>query len=369
MSKICLNNNVWNLYRKGNSMNDSISDVFAREIKDRIDENPKFAELNPLQMVMYDAGIKKTDVVDKIMSMQVNNSAYTSVTTEPNMDVNQWLFPAFVETSLREALYDDDLLPYVVSSRVSVDSNVVQAPTLNLDEPSNKKAIKKARIAELADIPTGKITIGATAINLWKRGRAIELSYEAVRRMKIELFQIQLKAIAADLAYQEIEYASDVLINGDGNIGSAASQIATTEKANTIEASDIIHALIEYRRKTHISADVMTVPMQYLENISGMMFDTQLRPGASLNLSFNIPQVKTNNLTVLGVEEMKVGTKDVFTLHNRALTLARYAENGSNIQEMDTFIRNQSKLMTLTENSGYAINLAGSNKYVEIKSA
>lgn len=369
MSKICLNNAVWDLYRKGNSMNDSISDVFASEIKDRVGENPKFAELKPMQMVMYDAGIKKTGTLGDIMSMQVNNSAYTSVTPDPNMDVNQWLFPAWVETSLREALYDDDLLPYVVTSRVGVDSNVVQAPTLNLDEPNNKKAIKKARIAELADIPTGKITIGATAINLWKRGRAIELSYEAARRMKIELFQIQMRAIAADLAHQEIEYASDVLINGDGNVGSAASQISTTAKANTIEASDIIHALIEYRNKTHISADTMIVPMKYLEEIAGMMYDTQLAAGASMNLHFNIPQLKTNDLTVLGVEDMKVGTKDVFTLHNRALTLARYEENGSNIQEMDNFIRNQSRLMTLTENSGYAINLAGSNKYVEIKSA
>lgn len=369
MSKICLNNAVWDKYLKGYSLSDSISDVFANEIQDRIKENPKFSDLKPLQMVMFDAGIKKSGTLEDIMSMQVNNSAYTSVTPDPNLDVNQWLFPAWVETSLREALYEDDLLPYVVTSRIGVDSNVVKSPTLNLDEPNNKKAIKKARIAELADIPTGRITIGAAAINLWKRGRAIEFSYEAARRMKIELFQIQMRAIASDLAHQEIEYATDVLLNGDGNTNSAASQIATTAKANTIEANDIIHALIEYRNKTHISADTMIVPMKYLETIAGMMFDIQLRPGASMNLTFNIPQVKTNNLTVLGVDEMKVGNNDVFTLHNRALTLARYEENGSNIQEMERFIRNQSQLMTLTENSGYAINVAGSNKYVEIKAS
>lgn len=369
MSKICLNNAVWDKYYKGDSLNDAISDVFANEIQDRVKENPKFADLKPLQMVMYDAGIKKTGYLGDMMNMKVNNSAYTSVTPDPNLDINQWLFPAWVETTLREDLYGTDYLPYLVNTRIGIDGNTVQSPTLNLLSDTNKKALYKARIAEGADIPTGKITIGAQAITLWKRGRAIELTYEAARRMRIELFQRQMRAIASDLAHQEIEFAADVLVNGDGNTDSAATQLGTTSKANTIEANDIIDALIEYSFKNHFNADTMVVPKKYLKEIAGMMFDSQLRPGASMNLSFNIPQISNNNLTVIGVEDMKVKTKEAFVLLNRDLTLVRYEENGSNIQEMDNFIRNQTRLMTLTENSGYAIGTAGSNMYVEVKSA
>lgn len=369
MSKICLNNAVWDKYHKGDNLNDAIADVFSNEIQERVKENPKFSDLKPLQMVMFDAGIKKSGTLEDIMSMKVNNSAYTSVSSDPNLDVNQWLFPAWVETTLREDLYETDYLPYLVNTRIGVDSNVVQSPTLNLLSAENKKGIKKARIAEGADIPTGKITIGAKGITLWKRGRAIEMTYEAARRMRIELFQRQMRAIASDIAHQEIEYAADVLINGDGNIDSAATQLGSTAKANTIEADDIIDALIEYSFANHFNADTMVVPKPYLKMIAGMMYDTQLAAGASLNLHFNIPQISTNELTVIGVDEMQIKNKDAFVLLNRNLTLVRYEENGSNIQEMDNFIRNQTRLMTLTENSGYAIGTAGSNMYVEIKSA
>lgn len=364
--KICLNDAVWAKYYEGDSLNDAISDVFSDEIKERVEGNKKFAEFNPLNMVMYDAGIKKTSRLESMMNGEgIVNSAYTS----GGMDVNKWLFPAWVETTLREKLYETDYLPYLVTNRMGVDSNTVQSPTLNLDEPKNKRAIKKARIAELADIPTGKITIGEQAITLWKRGRAISFSYEAARRMRIELFKIQMSAIASDLAHQELEHAADVLINGDGNTGSEPAKIGTTSKAGTIEAGDIADALMGYSSKNHFDANTIIVPTKHLKTISGMVYDSQLRAGAMVGLTFNIPQINFREVTILGLDDVQVDGKDAMILLNREKTLIRYEENGSNIQEMERFIRNQEQLMTLTENSGYAIATAGSNMYFEIKGA
>lgn len=365
MPKICLNGDVWDAYRKGFTLNEAITEVFSDEIKERVDANAKMADLTPMQMVMLDAGIKKTGTLNDLMNHNVNNSAYTS----GGIDTNQWLFPAWVETTLRENLYETDLLPYVVTTRVGVDGTTVQSPTLDLTSPTNKKAITKARIAEGADIPTGKITIGERAITLWKHGRAIELTYEAARRMRIELFQRQMRAIASDLAHQEVEAAIDVLVNGDGNTGSAATKLMTTGTASKVEAADIISGLIEYSFANNFSANTIVVPKKYLLSISQMMYDRQLAAGASLNVTFNIPQVTGGQITVIGTNELQIGGKDALVLLNREQSLIRYQENGSNIQEMDNFIRNQTKLMTLTENSGYAIGTAGSNMYIEVKSA
>lgn len=365
MPNIVLNRDVWDKYLSGYTLDDAISDTFSDEIKARIEDNEKFKELTPLQMVMHDAGIKRGSTLDSIMSMSVNDSAYTS----GGMDTNKWLFPAWVETSLREALYDTDYLPYLVTSRIGVDTNTVQAATLDLTSDENKRSIKKARIAEGADIPTGKIVIGERAITLWKRGRAIEFTYEAARRMRIKLFQRQMRAIASDLAHQEIEAAVDVLVNGDGNKNTAAEKILTTATADTIKADEVIDALIEYSFANHFNATTMTVPKKYLKQLGLMMYDRQLAMGASMQVTFNIPQMNSNNITLIGVPELKIGGKDALVLSNKDLSLTRYEENGSNIQEMDTFIRNQTKLMTLTENSGYALNLFGSNMYIEIKSA
>lgn len=360
-NKICLTHDVWDKYISGETLNDAISDVFSDEIQERVKANAKFSDLKPLQMVMMDAGIRKTGTLGDMM-YNVNNSAYTS----GGMDVNKWLFPAWVETTLRENLYDTDYLPYLVNTRIGVDGTTVQSPTLNLMTPENKNAIKKARIAEGADIPTGKITIGERAITLWKRGRAIELTYEAARRMRIELFSIQMRAIASDLARQEMDAAIDVLANGDGNTGSAAKKIGSTATAGKVVAKDITHALIEYSFANNFNANTIVLPRDHLESVANMVYDTQLAPGASMQVTFNIPQISEKQITLLGTDEIKIGNKDAMLLLNRDLSLIRYEENGSNIQEMDNFIRNQTKLMTLTENSGYAINMAGSNMYVEI---
>lgn len=364
MPKICLNSDVWDRYRSGYSLSDAITETFADEINARIKENPKFNDLKPLQMVMFDAAIKKSGVLQDMIKMNVNNSAYTS----GGMGTNQWLFPAWVETTLRENIYDTDILPYLVNTRIGVDATTVQSPTLNLMEPGNKKAIKRARIAEGADIPTGKITIGERAITLWKRGRAIEFTYEAARRMRIDLFQRQMQAIASDLAHQEAEAAIDVLVNGDGNKGSEAQELMTTSTAGAIVADDIIDALIEYTDANHFNANTIVAPKKYIKAMAKMMYDSQLAMGPSMNVTFTIPQMSNQNVTLIGTNDLQIGGSDVLILLNRDLSLVRYEENGSNIQEMDNFIRNQTKLMTLTENSGYAIGTAGSNMYIKVKS-
>lgn len=362
MPNICLNSSVWDKYRSGYTLNDAIADVFKDEISERVQNNKKYDEITPLQMVMLDAGIAKSGTLQDIMKQDVNNSAYIS----GGMDTNQWLFPAWVETTLRENLYDTDILPYLVNTRIGVDATTVQSPTLDLMEPKNKKAIMKARIAEGADIPTGKITIGERAITLWKRGRAIELTYEAARRMRIELFQRQMRAIASDLAHQDAEAAIDVAINGDGNKGSEAQKLGATSASGSIKPADIIEALLDYSDANHFNANTIVAPKKYVRELAMMMYDSQLAMGPSMNVTFNFPQMSNQRLDVVYTNDLQIGGKDAIVLLNRDLTLVRYQENGSNIQEMDNFIRNQTRLMTLTENSGYAIQTAGSNMYIEV---
>lgn len=360
MSKICVNKEVIDQYIEGESLNNAILNVFNADIQDRIKSNDAFAKMTPIQMVMFDAGLKNKNKLGDMM-----NSAYTS----GGMDTNQWLFPAWVETTLREAMYERDYIPYICTTRIGIDGNTVQSPTLNLLSEKNKPSIKRARIAEGADIPTGKIVIGERAITLWKHGRAIELTYEAARRMRIDLFSRQMAAISGDLAHQNVEAAIDVAANGDGNTDSVPVKIGTTETANAITAGDITDALMEYSDANNFNADTMVVPKKYLKEISAMTFDPTLSQGVSLQVKFNIPQIDMQNITIIGSDLSKIGNKDAMILLNKDLTLIRYEENGSNIQEMDNYIRNQMRLMTMTENSGYAIGVAGSNMYMEIKSA
>lgn len=356
---ISVNSKVMERYVSGDSLSEAIRAEFSDEIEDRTSESKDFAKLTPLQMVMHDAGIKKTSKLGDMMN------AYTS----GGMEENRWLFPVWVETTLREAMYEQNLLPYVASGVVSIDGNMVQSPMLNLMSDTNKKSIKKARIAEGADLPVGKITIGQTAIMLWKHGRAIELTYEAARRMRVDLFARQMAAIVGDLVHQNLELAFDVLADGDGNDGTGATLIGTTAAANKLSASDIVGALIDYSFANHFNATTIAMSKQHLKDVSQMTYDSELRPGASLKVTFNIPQIGEQQVTLLGSDEVKVNGADSVILFNKDLTLTRFEENGSNIQEMENFIRNQTRLMTMSENSTYGINIAGSNMYLKVKAS
>lgn len=353
-NKICVNNNVINSYRSGMSLNDAISTVFANEIQDKIKENAAFAEMTPLQIVMHDAGINKYSKVGDIMDL-----AYTSGGT----DTNEWLFPAWVESTLRETAYAQNIINYVVDTTIGVDSNVVKAATLNLLSDENKKGVKRARIAEGADLPVAVIKIGEQAVTLWKHGRAIEMTYEAVRRMRIDLFTKHMNAIINDVAFQNLDAAVDVLKNGDGN-NNGAKVIGTTAASGIITPAELSGFMIDYWFDNHFAADTILASKEMFKQINSFFYDNQLSSGASAKLKFNTPQLggeQTVNLLAID------GAKDEIILSNRANSLVRYVENGSNIQENQSFARNQTRLMTMSENSGYAIGVAGSASIIEVK--
>lgn len=356
---ICVNSKVIDKYKSGMSLNDSIAEVHAGEIQDKIKQNAAFEKMTPLQMVMHDAGINKYSTVGDIM----DSAIYTS----SGMDSNEWLFPAWVESTIREATYDQSIMNYLVTTSQGVDSNIVKATTLNMLSDANKPNLKKARIAEGADLPLAKIVLGEQAITLWKHGRAIEMTYEAIRRIRIDLFTRHMNAIINDMAFQNLDLAVDVLVTGDGNPGSAATKLGTTANAGSITNDELIGFLMDYWFKNHYNANTIVTSLEIAKQIGAMFFDTNLSAGASTQVRFTMPQFQGNeNVTVLAANLPKIGNKESIILLNRENTLIRYTENGSNIQENQQFARNQTRLLTVSENSGYAIGLSGSNMYIEV---
>lgn len=352
---ITVNSKVIDLYMKGKSLNDAIRAVHEGEIQDIVSKNERLKELTPLNLVMRDAGIDKYSTVGELM-----NTAYTS----GGLESNEWLFPAFIETTIREAIYADDILSYLCNTTIGVDSNIVKSATLDLLSDKNKRSVKKMRIAEGADLPTAKISIGEKAINLWKHGRAIEMTYETVRRMRIDLFTKQMGAIVKDITFQNFDAAVDVLVNGDGN-ANAATKIATLDNLDALTGEALASAMIDFWFENHYIADTLTMGKDKFKKLVGMTFDSSLTPGATARLSFNIPQIGAQTVTLLCGDVPQIGSKDVILMSNKDMSLIRYEENGSNIQENQSFARNQTNLLTVSENSGYAINTVGSNRFIE----
>lgn len=356
---VCFNKRVIDNYLSGLDINDALNSEFETEITERKSENELFHAMSPFQMAMYDAGISKYSNMGKIMD--------TALYTTGGLDNNQWLFPVWLETTLREALYGQDILPYIVGETYNVDGNVIQSATLDLKSEKNLKGIRQARIAEAADIPVGKIQIGERAITLWKHGKALEMTYESVRRMRIDLFAKFMNAVAGDLAFQHLALATETLAKGDGNENSESTEIGETETAGKITAQELSSFCFNYWYENHFSVNTIIAPVEIAKQIAAMTFDTSLSTGAGPTLQFTMPQFGNQNITLLAADVPQIDDSDVILLMNKQNTLARYAENGSTIQENQNFARNQTNLLTFTENSGFAIGVLGSNMHIKIK--
>lgn len=352
---IYANSKVRDLYTKGMSFNEALNEVFEKEITERIEKDPKFKDFTPVNMLMYDSKLTK----HKTMQDMFNTATYQS----GGMEDNQWLFPMWVETTLRESMQAKDIISYVCDTTVSVDGNWVSSATLDLTSDDNKNAIKKARIPEGADLPTGKIKIGEKAVSLWKSGRAIEATYEAIRRMKIDLFRKQLNAIASDVARQNLDNAAYTLVNGDGN-KNASTAIDDFSGKGGLTADNLVSAMVDYFFANNFAADTLVVGKDYYKKLIAMTFDPSLSNGASGMVTFDLPQIGMQNVKILCADVPQIGSKDVALMLNRSNTLIRYEENGSNIQEYQNFAKNQTQLLTVSENSGYAINMKGSNMHI-----
>lgn len=359
MPKIYVNSRVRQNYEDGMSLNEAIENEFRDEIENRRKGNVAFKDFTPMNFVMLDANIVRgRDDIGKIIDQ-------TTMYSSGGMEENTWLFPAWVDSTLHEAMYDNSIINYLVGSTESVPTNIVKSAMLNLLDGKNRNNVKRSRVAEGADLPLAKITMGEKAISLWKYGRALEMTYEAVRRIKIPLWNKHMQAIVNDLAQQNVVAAVDVLLNGDGN-NNAAEEIA--DLSSGLTNNSLLDALVGYSDETNMSADTIIASGDDYANLLKMKYSLQESYGLSGRVALNFPQIDLSNLTVLRVKgDLKVGNNNVIAVFNRANTLLRYVESGSMIQEANAFIRNQTNLMTMSENSGYAISVFGANKYITTK--
>ena len=135
------------------------------------------------------------------------------------------LFPEYLSRAVRQGLDETAVIPSIIAAKTKVDSldyrSICSTPT---DDEKELKAV-----AEGAIIPSTQIHLKDNLIRLYKRGRRLVSSYEALRFQKLDVFTVTLKQIGAYIAKSQLKDAVNVLINGDGN-NNAAEVISAKNK-------------------------------------------------------------------------------------------------------------------------------------------
>lgn len=93
--------------------------------------------------------------------------------------------------------------------------------------------MRLVRVGEGAELPRATVTGAPRTNNLLKYGRALEITYEFVRRRRIDLVAFWIQRLAVQTEIDKVSHAIDVAINGDGNSGTAA----TNHNLSTLDAN------------------------------------------------------------------------------------------------------------------------------------
>lgn len=149
------------------------------------------------------------------------------------------LFPAYIESEIQAGLIANGLVPQLIMGTETATSDKVTA----LYDSTAEEQRQLRRISEGAELPKITLTTADSIIYLYKYGRQIQCSYEAMANQRVDAYGAHLRKIAAQVAVDETNEALSVLVGGDGTTMGAAESNSTDQDVATsgsIAYSDLI---------------------------------------------------------------------------------------------------------------------------------
>jgi hypothetical protein len=158
---------------------------------------------------------------------------------------------AVVEGLRRKPVY-----PQLIIRDERIDGTAYDVPFVN-ESPDNEEL---RTVAEGAAIPESQITYGDRVVRLDKKGRGVLASYEAVRRMSVDMLRVHLQRMGERLGRNLDARLATVLVDGDSSGASTAAETINTATQNSWDSDDIVLGYMQlsmenYFTPTHILAD------------------------------------------------------------------------------------------------------------------
>lgn len=236
-----------------------------------------------------------------------------------------------------------------------------------LTEPTGNE-YRMVRVGQMAEIPRAKLTGSEHIIRLYKYGRALELSYEAIRRRRVDWVAFHIARLAIQSETDKVATILDVLLNGDGNSATAATNHnLTTLDAAASAGTLTLKGWLAYKFKFYpYVLDVILI-----QEAVGLQLALLTTGNANNQLASLAGFGSLRPLT--GMLDSVVGygiTADAPALKIMGIdsrsTIERVVEIGSNINETDRWITRQTNVMTMTEVEGYAVLDANGSRSLNV---
>ncbi len=340
MSKFVLDNQVVALIREGGmSFNEAIETVNQEQVDEMRSSSDRLSKLSATKLAMVDAGIGSNCVLDAVFKSEHN----------------EILQPAFYADLVDTTMADSDIMQYLVSGTIGVDSDVVKAPTMDLLSAENEKQLMKARVAEGGEFPLRTIKLGSETAYLYKKGIRMTQTYEAARRLKIDAFSRMVRAVSTDLVRQNVADATKVLEKG------TLTNFGTSATANVITRDELFNLVLDYYLQFKYAPTTILANDALYKKLACLTYTNTETFGANAKLSLNLPQLGITDLNVINAGVSQKSSKDRILIYNKDYSLTKYNENGSSLTEYAPDPLRQMENVVISEVSGFAkmINSVG----------
>lgn len=349
MPKIALQNLNIDTYREAFSNGLTLSSYLEMN-----DPSPEGSKIDAFGRLLKEGGIITQAIPERNIYPSTGEAFLR--TTE-----NKALFPEYTSRVVVNRMREFPLYRYLVASRTPIDGNTYKGAYIDMTEPKNKKAVEHRRITEASDIPLAKITPGKSSVEFYKYGRGLQVSYEVLRRSALDLVRVWLEEVADAAAENKSAEILATIKDGDGN-DNAAPTVKSSELVSgktSLDREVWVRFLLQFYRNG--GANTIVANIDGLLQILAVLYPTVSTAGVmdellanGLTVSVQMPQNLINTVTLLYSPDIeKIGGKEAIIALNRDRCITELVEVGSLINEADRFIKNQTEIFTVTENSGF----------------
>lgn len=287
-----------------------------------------------------------------------------------DLALGQVLRPYADDPTLREKQVQPAIpLSEVIALTTPIDSTDYRASYLV--EPSADD-VRMFRVGESAEIPRARLRTSQRAKALVKFGRAIEASYEALRRQRVDMVAAWIRRVALQAQADQVAAALDAAINGDGNASTSATvyNLTTLDPAATV-GTLTARAWIRFRSqfknpyalRAAFARELTATDLQLLNiGTANTLLATVGLPGINTDV-VPINQALSGGIR-LGITD-DVAASTILGMDTN-WAIQRVVEAGSQISEAERWIERQVELLTLTENETYMVWDANASKVLNL---
>ncbi len=257
----------------------------------------------------------------------------------------------------------------LLSSLIAMETMVPTDVFKHVYIENQESAQQMRRASEGAELPTVKLTVTDRQNRIYKYGVALEISDEAVRRVAIDEIRFHVARIGMQRALDKENDAYDILVAGDGNAGTAATEtdISTIGGvAGTVSSTPIFNWLGAFEA-TGYRPTIAIAPRATKTKVRNATYgsanhplylgvEALLRGGAGPE-EVDMPPLFARDYAATG----KVLATDATT--NIGLAM----EAGGSKQETDRYVKRQVNVVAISDTSGFWVIDANATKLLDVE--